>query len=82
MKVLIVTSTVVVWGVATFLIYRLARFRPGHRGGGYFGTPPTSVFELLNAETYTAQGQRLVPYLWVALTILVICVGAVVFLVL
>lgn len=82
MKTLILAGTAIVWGITTLLVYRLARFRSDHRGNGFFGTPPSSVFELLSAETYTAQGHRLLPYLWVALGMLVISVGAVVFLVL
>lgn len=82
MKVLIVAGTAIIWGITTLLVYRLARFRNDHRGKTFFGTPPSGVFELLSAETYTAEGHRLLPYLWVALAMLVLAVGAVVFVVL
>ncbi len=70
---LIVLGPAALWLV---LAYRLTRFRKDRQGLGSavrgrlsgFGLP----HDLYSRENYTEEGQRLIPWLWAALVLLVV----------
>src|SRR5262245_9150452 len=58
-----------------FLLFRISNFRRDNPdpGSTYFGSPGSSLWEVLNRQTYDERGGRLYPYLLASLLATGVC---------